>query len=487
MDKRYWSNHVQPRIVTRRNFLWEIGSGFGGMALAALMQKNANAKAKVSPLSPKVPYFDAKAKRVIHIFLSGGMSQVDTFDYKPELIKRHGKPFDNSGELEFFAAKPGNVQKSYWEFKQHGESGKWVTDLLPHLAQQVDDMAFIHSMVSKSAVHSPAMFMQNSGFTMPGFPTMGSWVTYGLGTENEDLPAFVVIPDPRGVPPGGPDNWGAGFLPAVYQATHIKSKKDADAIENLFPPDGYGYEGDIEDESRLFLQALNGIHAEERPGDTSLEARISAYEMAARLQLSAPEATDIDGESQSVKKLYGLDKPETERFARQCILARRLVERGVRFVQIWNGADNGSPPRINWDGHEDMERNHGNQAIGFDQPAAALLQDLKQRGLLDDTLVIFSTEFGRTPCSQGGGKGRDHNPSAFTCWMAGGGVKGGTVYGSSDEFGFEAAENPVYSYDLHATALHLLGMDHTKLTFYHNGIERRLTDVHGHVIHDLIA
>lgn len=487
MDYRYWKNHCCPRFVTRRDFLWTIASGMGGVAFSTLFSDSRAAAA--DPRRGGVLaglHHPAKANRVIHVFIAGGMSQVDTFDYKPELYKRHGEPFDATGTIELFAGAPGNVQKPYWDFKQHGQCGRWVSSLLPHLATCVDDMAFVYSMVSKSAVHGQAIFMNNTGFTLPGFPAMGAWVTYGLGTENENLPGFIVIPDPRGIAPGGPINWGAGFLPAKYQGTRINTQAGAEPVQDLFPPVSMAIPEPVESESREFLDALNSIHAENHPGDTEIEARISAYEMAARLQLSAPEATNIEGESESIKRMYGLDKPETERFGRQCLLARRLCERGVRFVQVWNGADNGSPPRINWDGHEDLYRNHANQAIGFDQPAAALIKDLKQRGLLEDTLVIFTTEFGRTSSAENG-KGRDHNADAFTCFMAGGGVKPGVAYGQSDDLSFKTVEKPTYCYDLHATVLRLLGIDHTKLTFYHNGIERRLTDVHGHVIHELLA
>ncbi len=349
-------------------------------------------------------------------------------------------------------------------------------------------MAFIHSMQSKSALHGPAMFLANSGFILPGFPSMGAWVTYGLGSECENLPAFVVLPDPRGLPPGGVINWGAGFLPAIHQGTTLNTDPEKAPIDDLFPPGEFAFlRGPAEQTSREFLQSLNRAHVAERQENTELEARIAAYELAAKLQLSAPEATDLGGETEATRKLYELDHEDIGPFGRQCLLARRLVERGVRFVQIYCGAENTTQKKIrpNWDSHEDLVRDHGYWGPILDTGAAALLVDLKSRGMLDSTLVICTTEFGRQPAAQG--KGRDHNPGAFTAWMAGGGIKGGAAYGSTDELGFKAAENPAYCYDLHATALHLLGLDHEKLSFYNNGINRRLTDVHGHVIKEILA
>ena len=442
--------------------------------------------ASSNPLSPKGGHHAAKAKAVIQIFCPGGLSHVDTWDYKPDLEKRQGKPFDPDGKLTFFASKPGNCQQSWWKFRQHGECGRWMSDLFPKLAAKVDDMAFIHSMQSKTALHGPAMFMANSGFILPGFPTMGAWVTYGLGSLSDDLPSFVVLPDPRGLPPGGVLNWGAGFLPAIHQGTVLTTDAEKPPIADLFPPKGY-IDGS-EQKSRDFLQMLNRTHVGERRENSELEARIAAYELAARLQLSAPEATDVNGETEATKKLYQLDDENIGPFGRQCLLARRLVERGTRFVQIFCGAENTTAKKIrpNWDSHEDLVRDHGYWGPVLDSGAAALLTDLKIRGLLESTLVICTTEIGRQPAAQGAGKGRDHNPGAFTAWMAGGGIQGGTAYGTTDDLGFKAAENPSYCYDLHATALHLLGLDHQKLSYYHNGIQRRLTDVHGHVIKDII-
>lgn len=482
------SDH-RPRLVDRRNFLWEVGSGFGGMALSALLAETLTATAAARVQAGTPPSFlsvPPKAKQVIQIFVSGAMSQVDTFDYKPELAKRAGKSFEPGGKVELFESVPGKIVPGYWPFKQHGQCGRRVSSLFPHLATCVDDMCFIHSMVSKSNVHGPALFMMNSGFVLPGFPSMGSWVTYGLGTANKNLPAFVVLPDPRGFPMNGPVNWGAGFLPATYQGTALATRTDAPPIHNLFPSADKRLTPDAEKDTLQFLSTLNAEHSRQRPGDSELEARINSYELAARLQLSAPEAVDLSKETAAVHRLYGLDDSVTAPTGRQCLMARRLIERGVRFVQVWSGALNAGFPRQNWDGHEDLAHNHGREAKLFDKPVAGLLKDLKSKGLLDQTLVICTSEFGRMCCAQWG-KGRDHNPFAFTSWLAGGGIKGGVSYGESDEFAYKTVTNPVYCYDLHATALHLLGIDHTKLTFRHNGTDRRLTDVHGHVIKDILS
>ncbi len=484
MDSPYFCNRRQ-RLVGRRDFLWELGGGLGGVAFAAMLDE---AQAAPTPTGRSGLHHAAKAKAVIQIFCPGGLSHVDSWDHKPELTKRQGKPFDADGKVQFFASKPGNCQGSYWPFRQHGRSGRWISDLFPKLAGKVDEMAFVHSMQSKSALHGPAMFMANSGFILPGFPSMGAWVTYGLGSESADLPSFVVLPDPRGLPPGGVINWGAGFLPAIHQGTTLNSDPSQPPLQDLYPAKEFSHlRGNAEKSSRDFLGALNRAHAETRGANSELEARIGAYELAARLQLSAPEATDLTGETEATKQLYRLDHEDIGTFGRQCLLARRLVERGVRFVQIYCGAENTGAKKIrpNWDSHEDLVRDHGYWGPILDNGAAALLTDLKSRGLLDSTLVICTSEFGRQPAAQG--KGRDHNAGAFTAWMAGGGVKGGVAYGSTDELGAKVADKPAYCYDLHATALHLLGVDHEKLTYYNNGARRRLTDVHGHVIKELLA
>jgi hypothetical protein len=453
---------------SRREFLWQMGGGLGGIALAQMLHAQDHA---------------AKAKRVVQLFMSGAASQCDTFDYKPELVRRDGQPFDPGEKVELFQSSPGACMKSPWGWRQYGGSGKWMSDLVPNLATCVDDIAFIPSMVSKSNVHGPATFMQNTGFVLPGFPGMGAWMSYGLGSLNRDLPTFVVLPDSRGFAPNGPGNWSAGFLPAAHQGTMIR-QGSANPIFDLRAPAGaVTAEGDRD--GLAALRELNEAHRASREGDSRLDARIASYEMAAKLQASAPEALDLSGETAETRRLYGLDQKITEDFGRACLVARRLLERGVRFVQVWSGADNGFPRR-NWDSHEDLARDHGEMGTSMDRPAAALVKDLKRRGLLDETIVHWTTEFGRMPCSQGS-KGRDHNPFTFTSWLAGGGVKGGTTYGESDEWSYRAAKHPTYCYDVHATMLHLLGIDHAKLTFRHNGIDRRLTDVHGKVIRDLIA
>ena len=457
-------------VPTRREFLQTAGGGLGGVALAAMLSEEARAQ----------PHHAPKAKRVIQIFCSGGLSHLDTFDYKPELEKRAGKPFDPDGKLQFFASKPGNCQPSYWKFRQHGESGRWMSDLLPKLARCVDDMAFIYSMRSTTALHGPGCFQMNTGQSMPGFPSMGSWVTYGLGSGNANLPSFVVLPDPRGLPPGGIINWGAGFLPAVYQATTLDTADPEEPIADLFPPVSHrAATPQSKDAGLKFLQQLNQLHRQSRSGNSQLDARIKAYELAARLQLSAPEVTDLKGESPATRKLYDLEHPAAGAFSTQCLLARRLVERGVRFVQIYCGAENTTAEKIrpNWDSHEDIVRDHGYWGAVLDTGASALLHDLKSRGLLDETLVICSSEFGRQPGAQG--KGRDHNAGAFTAWMAGGGIRGGIGYGATDDLGFKAVDQVLHSYELHATALHLLGIDHERLTWYHNGLAQRLTGFEG--------
>jgi hypothetical protein len=477
------------RQVSRREFLWNSGGGLGGIALAQLLAQGGllgQARAADSKAQSHGGLHHApKARRVVQFFMSGAASQCDMFDYKPELIARNGQPWDPGEKVELFQSSPGNCMASPWAWKQHGQSGKWMSDLVPHLATCVDDIAFIHSMVSKSNVHGPATFMQNTGFVLPGFPSMGAWVSYGLGSMTDDLPAFVVLPDARGFPPNGPGNWSTGFLPAAHQGTLIRPSA-ANPIADLFPPPAAKFiTPDSESEALQLLKQLNEQHMQGREGDSRLDARIASYELAARLQLSAPAVLDLSGETEQARKMYGLDEKITEDFGRNCLLARRLLERGVRFVQIWSGADNGFPRR-NWDSHEDLARDHGEMGRSMDQPAAALIQDLKARGMLDDTLVIWTTEFGRMPCSQGA-KGRDHNPFAFTSWLAGGGIKGGVTYGASDQWSYKAVDKPTYCYDLHATALHLLGIDHERLTVRHNGIDRRLTDVHGQVIREIVA
>jgi hypothetical protein len=469
----------------RREFLWRAGGGLGGIALAHMLGRDGLlAAGQGKPEFNGGIHHKAKAKRVVQLFMSGAASQVDTFDYKPKLDESHGKKFDPGGKVELFQSFPGMCLKNPWGWKQFGESGKHISKLLPHLGSCADDMAFIHSMTSTSNVHGPATYMQATGFALPGFPAIGSWLSYGLGSMNDNLPTFVVIPDARGYAPNGPANWGAGFLPAAHQGTMVRPGVSP-PIFDLNPPPKSFVSSESEPDSLAVLNKLNHVHATAHPGDSRLEARITGYELAAKLQVSAPEVLDLSKETEATKKMYGLDEKITEEFGRNCLITRRLLERGVRFVQLWSGADNGIPRR-NWDSHENILRDHGEMGTSMDKPTAALIKDLKQRGMLDDTIILWSTEFGRMPCTEGGA-GRDHNPFAFTSWMAGGGFKKATTYGASDEWSYKVAENPVPCYDLHATILYLLGIDHLKLTFRHNGIDRRLTDVYGKVIEALIG
>jgi hypothetical protein len=473
-------------LNSRRQFLQGFGDGLGVAALTAMLSDSPIcAGATKSADSTLQPHHPATANAVIQIFCPGGMSHVDTWDYRPGLEKAHGTSFDADLGKQTFAGVAGEFAKSFWRFRQHGECGRWLSDLFPQMSRHVDDMAFIYSMQNKSALHGPAMFMMNSGFIRPGFPSMGSWVTYGLGCETNNLPSFVVLPDMRGLPPGGVLNWGPGFLPAMHQGTVIETATGKDPIANLFPADGRATD---ETPQRELLKILNRQHVAERPGDSLLEARIASYELAARLQLSAPDAVDLSKENQSMHQLYALADEDIGPFGRQCLLARRMIERGVRFVQIFCGAENTGAKKIrpNWDSHEDIVRDHGYWGRILDTGTHALLSDLKSRGLLESTLVFCTSEFGRQPFMQGKQKGRDHNPGVFTSWLAGGGIRGGSSFGTSDEVGLKAAENPTYSYDLHATALHLLGLHHEHLSYYHNGIQRRLTDVHGHVVTEII-
>ena len=474
-------------LITRRHFLWEAGAGLSGLALAWMFQQEARAAERIaapgSPYGAKPTHFPAKAKRIIHICACGGVSHLDTYDYKPELLKHDGQELTNKGKIDTFFGKPGRLLKSPFAFKQHGQSGAWMSELLPNLASCVDDMTFVHSMVSKSSNHTPATFFMNSGFTMNGFPCLGAWLSYGLGSENQDLPAFVVLPDPRQLPAGGAINWTSGFLPAVHQGVAFRAS--GEPIVDLNTPREVS-PSRRQAESAL-LAKMNSNFAVANPGDSTLAARIRSYELAARMQASVPEVVRFDNETAATKALYGLDQPVTEGFGRNCLLARRLLEKGVRFVQLFHGGAFGQP-RINWDGHENIVENHTKQAASMDKPVAGLLKDLKAREMLKDTLVLWTTEFGRTPITEGvGAKGRDHHPHGFTIWMAGAGVKPGLHYGATDEVGYFASQNPVKVYDFHATVLHLLGLDHERLTYYHNGIQRRLTDVHGEVVRELLA
>ena len=482
--------HSAPRIPhwpSRRNFLWQLGGGLGGVALSQLLGESRlladGAGAKTKSEFNGGLHHRAKAKRVIQLFMNGGASQCDTFDYKPELIKRHGEKFDPGERVESVTGSAGfPVMKSPFEFKQHGESGRWVSSVMPHIAECVDDLAFVMSMASKTNVHGPGSYMMNTGFVTPGFPCMGAWISYGLGNLTDNLPAFVVMPDPKGLPYNNQGNFTSGFLPVAHAGTIIKPTAET-PVADLFPPKSAAHiTPESEKEGLALLNAMNREHAAQWEGDSRLDARIASYELAARLQLSAPDVLDIGGETESTRRLYGLDDKVTEEFGKRCLVARRMLERGVRFVQVWSGMGG---PSNNWDNHGNINTELPPIAASTDKPIAGLLRDLKQRGMLEDTLVVWSTEFGRMPFSQGMA-GRDHNGGTFVTWLAGAGVKAGVAYGESDEWSWRARD-PVYCYDLHATILHLLGIDHEQLTYRHNGSDRRLTDVHGHVIHEILA
>jgi len=476
-------------LLNRRHFLSSSVGGLGNIALAWLMARDRAFAAESGTASGMASlggqlHHRPRAKRIVQVFCCGGVSHLDTFDYKPELERLNGTEMKGRGENLGFFGQPGRLMKSVYPFRQHGQSGAWVSDLLPHLAGCVDDLCFIHSMFAKSNNHTPATFQMNSGFTLNGFPCMGAWLSYGLGTENENLPAFVVLPDPRGLPAGGSINWTSGFLPANHQGVPFRTQSKEPVVDLETPA---SVSADARSADLQMLNQINGDFASAHPGDRAFAARLRSYELAARMQVSIPEATQLTGESETIRRLYGLDDPANKGFARNCLMARRLLERGVRFVQIINGGAFGSP-RINWDGHENLRENHDTQAATMDRPVAALIQDLKQRGMLEDTLFVWSTEFGRSPSTQGiNASGRDHHPSVFTTFLAGAGIRPGHHYGTSDEIGYSVGENRVTIPDFHATILHLLGVDHEKLTFYHNGINRRLTDVHGEVIRGVMA
>jgi Protein of unknown function (DUF1501) len=476
------------KLHSRRKMLWQLGGGLGGIALSHLLGREGLLASPSGALHPR-PEFNgglhhpARASRVIQLFMNGGVSQVDTFDHKPELDRRHGQRFDPGSHVEAPTSTPGAIMKSPFPFRQHGECGRWMSSVFPSLASCVDEMAFLLALGSKTNVHGPASYMMNTGFLLPGFPCLGSWLSYGLGSLGDNLPTFVVLPDPRGLPYNATGNFTAGFLPMAHQGTIIRAAAPR-PVPDLFPPASAGYiTAESQRDGLALLAKINRRHAALNEGDTRLESRIATYELAARMQQSAPEALDISREAAATRSLYGLDDPVTADFGRRCLLARRLVERGVRFVQVWSGAGGA---KNNWDNHSDIPGELPAIARTVDRPAAALIRDLKARGLFEDTLVIWSTEFGRMPFTQGA-TGRDHNGGTSVAWLAGAGIKGGAAHGESDPWGWKAAQGQTYCYDLHATVLHLLGIDHRRLTFRHNGIDRRLTDVHGEVVSQVLA
>ncbi len=488
------------RLLDRRGFLGTAGLSTAGLALASLLDSDgllANDAQTVSgeapirpdvdpniPYAPRKPHFEMPAKQVLVIYCPGAVSHVDTFDYKPALTKLHGQKPPGIPAVTF-EGPTGNIAKPFWDFKPRGETGKMVSDLLPNLAEQVDDFCFIHSLNTQTSAHPQGENFMNTGFTMEGFPSFGAWVTYALGTENQELPAFVAINDPRGLARSGKNNFGNGFLPAAFQGTDFNAKNPPN---NLHRPDSLTPASDRGTVD--LLQRLNAKHMEKFPGDANLAGRIASYELAGKMQTSVPDVMDLAGETAATLKAYGVEGGSELRgeYAKNCILARRLLEKGVRVVQLFNGSDPAGGNGItNWDSHSDIAKTHAMQAEIMDQPTAALIADLKQRGMLEHTLVVWATEFGRMPFLQANGTGRDHNPDAFTCFMTGAGVKPGFSYGESDEFGFKSVTNETSVYDFNATILHLMGLDHERLTYYHNGLERRLTNVHGHAIKDLLA
>ncbi|RFC45077.1 MAG: Protein of unknown function (DUF1501) [Verrucomicrobia bacterium] len=474
-------------LMDRRRFLSNSASALGSIALTNLLGGDGllashpvPAINAAQPYAPRPSHFPAKAKNVVVIFCAGAVSQLETWDYKPELVKWDDKPLPG-GPAVTFQGPAGNLARPQYEFRQHGKTGKWVSDLIPNLAELTDDIAFVQSLTSKSNTHGPAENFLSTGFNLDGFPSLGAWTTYALGSENDNLPAYVSIPDPRGVPQNGANNWGPGFLPAAFQGTTMSSLAP---IRHLSA--GVSKEADVA--AKALLQRMNARHLEQNPGNGKLAARIASYELAARMQLSVPEISDLSTEPEHVLRAYGATDTQSKdkaAFARNCILARRLIEKGVRFVQLFNGAY-ASGGKLNWDGHNALKEQYDVHANILDQPAAALIQDLKQRGLLEETLVVWCTEFGRMPFFQKGAKGRDHNPDGFTCWMTGAGVKGGVSHGETDELGRKAVKDVHPLYDFNATILHLLGLDHERLTFEHNGVQRRLTSVEGNVIREIL-
>jgi hypothetical protein len=470
--------HQLFQPLSRRTLLQRSAGGFGFLALQALLGQEQVKGAVSNPLVSKAPHFPAKAKRIVFLFMKGGPSHVDTFDPKPLLQRDDGKPFPfKQPRIQF--AETGKLLKSPWKFKQYGESGLPVSELFPNVAECVDDLCILRSLYGSNPAHGGALLKMHTGSDTVVRPSMGSWLVYGLGTENENLPGFITICPT--LAHGGVNNWGASFLPAYCQGTPIGNASvpaDKALVRHI------GNDRISKDEQRKqldFLAKINREHLEMSGPDSALEGRINSFELAYRMQSTMPEAQDINRESDATKQLYGIDNPVTANFGRQCLMARRFLERGVRFVQVTH-----SDGEVQWDQHGSLFKGHTKNAAEVDKPIAGFLKDLKARGLLDDTLVLWGGEFGRTPTAQGG-DGRDHNPHGFTMWMAGGGVKRGIAYGSTDDYGYYAQDNKVHIHDLHATILHLLGLDHEKLTYQYAGRDFRLTDVAGHVVKDIIA
>lgn len=471
--------------ANRRDWLQWSTRGLGATALLSLLaQDGALSKSAIASIEDRRP---VKAKRAIQICLVGGLSHLDSFDYKPELERLHGKTLKTEEKPDIFFGQMGLLRKSDWEFRPRGQSGLQISELFPHIASQADLLTVFRSMVTESANHTPALFFQNSGFEFNGFPSMGSWLSYGLGSIAEDLPAYVVLPDGRGGPNGGASNWTHGFLPGQHQGVVFQS--GSQPVRDLRPARDLSMQEDQATWS--MVDFLNRKHHSTHGHEDLLAARIESYALAAKMQMSVPQVAQLDQETQATQQLYGLDQPETSDMGKRCLLGRRLLERGVRFVQLYSGGPIAGTPRTSWDAHENVLENHAAEARRIDRPIAALLEDLKARGMLEDTLVLFTTEFGRTPFSQSAadvaGPGRDHNRYAFSCWMAGAGLQPGIAYGQSDDIGWKTVKDPVSWHDFHATVLHLMGIDHTELTYYHNGIHRRLTNVHGQVVQGVLS
>ncbi|HMP80420.1 MAG TPA: DUF1501 domain-containing protein, partial [Pirellulaceae bacterium] len=472
------------RLLDRRRFLSHTMTGLGSIALVDLLNRDGKlaphreGSQRIEDQSDRtITHHAPAAKRVVMVYCTGAISHLDTFDYKPLLFERDGQRLPGAENLKTFQGSQGNLTRPLRDFRPRGESGKMTSDLLPELGSLADEFCFLHGMTSRTNTHGPGETFMSTGFTLDGFPSLGAWVNYALGSENDNLPAFVAIPDPRGNPQAAGNNWGAAFLPARYQGVPFNAQRP---VRFLHPEAGISASEDRA--TREFLQRLNRRHLERFPGDENLAARLASYELAARMQQTIPQLMDMSDEPEHILHMYGADQvgnPVKTQYARNCILARRLCERGVRFVQLFNGAYAMGEGVGNWDGHKELAQQYPGHAEILDQPTAALFRDLKQRGLLADTLFVFCTEFGRMPTFQAGASGRDHNPDGFTCLLAGAGVKSPLSWGATDEFGWKAIENITTVYDFHATILHLLGLDHERLTFYHNGSHRRLTDVHG--------
>ncbi|MEZ6066366.1 MAG: DUF1501 domain-containing protein [Planctomycetaceae bacterium] len=479
------SNDHRPLIeLTRRRFFGDVTSGLAGLGLLHLVGPNPRAEAATWRPGAGETHHPPRAKRVLQVFCPGAASHLDLWDYKPALEQRNGEPLPGEEGFVSFQGKNGNLMRSPWDFASAGECGKPISTMLPHMSRHVDDIAFIHSMHSKTNTHGPGCVFMNTGHPTEGFPSAGAWLSYALGSANDNLPAYVAITDIRGEPPNGKANWSNGFLPARHQGIMLSAQQP---IRNLARP--AAIDERTEADSRALLEQLNRGFADAHPAASDLQARIAAYQLAARMQLSAPEVSDLASESAATHALYGTadENPLKAAYARNCLLARRLLERDVRYVNLYCASRaSGVDGLLNWDAHKTLKADYERHCPIFDQPTAALLTDLKERGLLDDTLVMWTTEFGRMPTHQHGTTGRDHNPDAFTCWLMGAGVRGGVTYGSTDEFGRRAAENPTTVWDLYATVLHLLGFDHEQLTWYHNGLDRRLTDVQGVAIRDIL-